>query len=88
MLASQDNFLNQGEYQVQGEALLDQLAQSGEVSSRVFIAEYMRFIESLESPNFDCEKCDLYGVSSFTNPQTLSYTEASTQEDVPFIPGY
>ena len=88
MLASQDNFLNQGEYEVPGEALLVQSAQYGEVSSEIFIAEYMRFIESLESPNLDCEKCDLYGVSSFTNPQTLSYTEALTQEDVPVIPGF
>ena len=68
MSASQDNFLNQGEYEVPGEALLDQLAQHRENSSEVFIAEYMRFIESLESPNLDCEKRDLYGVSSFTNP--------------------
>ena len=48
----------------------------------------MKLIESLESPNLDCEKRDLYGVSSFTNPQTLSYTEALTQEDVPVIPGF
>ena len=68
MSASQDNFLNQGEYEVPGEALLDQSAKYGEVSSEMFIAEYMRFIESLESPNLDCEKHDLYGVSSLTNP--------------------
>ena len=64
------------------------MAQYEEVSSEIFIAEYIRFIESLESPNLDCEKRDLQGVSSFTNPQTLSYTEAFTKEDVPVIFGF
>ena len=72
MSVSQDKFLNQGDYEVPGEVLLDKLAQHREDSSEIFIAEYMRFIEALESPNLDCEKCDLYGVSSFTNPQTLN----------------
>ena len=69
MSASQDNFLNQGEYEVPGDTVLDQLARYREVSSEIFIAEYMRFIESLESPNLDCEKCDLYGVSSSKIPK-------------------
>ena len=88
MLASQDNLFNQKVYEVPGEALLDQSVHLGEDSLEVFIAEYVRFIESLESPKFDCEKRDLYGVSSFTNSQTLSYAEASTQEDFPISPGF
>ena len=67
MLASQDNFLNQGEYEVPGEALLDQSVHLGGDSLEVFIAEYVMFIESLENPKFDCEKRDLFGVSSITN---------------------
>ena len=59
MLASQDNFLNQEEYEVPGEVLQDPLALHREESSEVYIAEYMRFIESLESPNLNCEKRDL-----------------------------
>ena len=87
MSASQDNLFNQKVYEVPGEALLDQSVHLGEASSEVFIAEYARFIESLESPKFDCEKRDLYGVSSITNSQTLSYAEAPTQEDIPESPG-
>ena len=88
MSASQNNLFNQKVNEVLGETLLDQSVHSGEDSLEVFIAEYVRFIESLESPKFDCEKHDLYGVSSFTNSQTLSYAEASTQEDFPVSPGF
>ena len=49
MSASQDNLFNQKVYEVPGEALLDQSVHFGEDSSEVFIAEYVRFIESLES---------------------------------------
>ena len=86
MSASQDNLLNQEVNEAQGDILLDQLVHSGEDSSDDVLAEYVSS-ESPEGPKFNCEKRDLYGVSSITNSQTLSYAEAPTQEDIPVCPG-
>ena len=86
MSASQDNLLNQEVNEVQGDILQDQSVHSGEDSLDDVLAEYVSS-GSPESPKFNCEKRDLYGVSSITNSQTLSYAEAPTQEDIPESPG-
>ena len=82
MSASQDNLLNQEVNEAQGDILLGLSVHSREDSSDDILAEYMSSGSS-ESPKFNCEKRNLYGVSRITNSQILSYAEAPTQEDFP-----
>ena len=66
MSASQDNLLNKEVNEAQSDILLDQSVHSGKDSLGNLLAEYVSS-GSPESPKFNCEKRDLYGVSSITN---------------------
>ena len=59
MSASQDNLLNSGENEAQGEDLLDQLVDSGRDSLEDVVVEYERVLGP-SSPKFGCEEADLF----------------------------
>ena len=82
MSASQDNLLNQGVNEAQGEDLLDQSVNSGEDSLEDVVVEYERVLGP-SSPKFGCEEADLFEDDSITNSQLLRYAEAPTQEENP-----
>ena len=47
------------------------------------IVEYVRIIETPESPKFGCEEHDLFRDDSITDSQLLYYAEAPAQGQIP-----
>ena len=82
MSASQDNLLDAGENEAQGEDLLDQSVDSGRDSSEDVVVEYERVLGA-PSPKIGCEEADLFEDDSVTDSQLLRYAEAPTQEEKP-----
>ena len=66
MSASQDNLLNQGVNEAQGEDLLDQSVDSGRDSSEDVVVEYERVLGA-PSPKFGYEEADLLEDDSIKN---------------------
>ena len=82
MSASQDNHLDSGENEAQGEDLLDQLVDSGRDSLEELVVKYERVLGA-PSPKIGCEEADLFEDDSITDSQLLRYAQAPTQEEKP-----
>ena len=82
MSASQDNLLDAGENEAQGEDLLDQSVDSGRDSSEDVVVEYERVLGP-PSPKIGCEEADLFEDDSVTDSQLLCYANAPTPEEKP-----
>ena len=79
MSASQDNLLDAGENEAQGEDLLDQSVDSGRDSLEDVVVEYERVLGA-PSPKIGCDEEDLFEDDSITDSQLLRYAEAPTSK--------
>ena len=77
MSASQDNLLDSGENEAEGEDLVDQTVDSGRDSSEDVVVEYERVLGA-PSPKTGCDEEDIFKDDSITDSQLLRYAEAPT----------
>ena len=80
--ASQDNLLDAGENEAQGDNLLDQSVNSGRDSLEDVVVEYERVLED-SSLKLGCNEEDLFDDDGITDSQLEHATDAPTQEDNP-----